>query len=125
MNKVKMMLWGREFNLDITYDCYSREKILKSQEMAVKEFSKATEEVNSSLNKVKQYCLTNNKEEIDSNVIDNIFKYVAPKYLFVPRDEKKHVVAIMCNYKFDTESGIAIVFENCKFKEIGKQEIIL
>ena len=125
MNKMKIMLWGREFNLDITYDCYSNEKILKSQEMAVQDFAKATETIDSSLEEVKQYCLSINKEEIGSDVIENIFKYVAPKYLFVPRDEKKQVVAIMCNYKFDTEGGIAIVFENGKFKTIGKQEIIL
>lgn len=125
MNKIKIMLWGREFNLDITYDCYSNEKILKSQETAVQDFSKAVESIDSSLEEVKKYCLSINKEEIGADVIENIFKYVAPKYLFVPRDEKKQVVAIMCNYKFDIEGGIAIVFENGKFKTIGKQEIIL
>lgn len=112
-------------SLRITYDCYSNEKILKSQETAVQDFSKAVESIDSSLEEVKNYCLSINKEEIGSDVIENIFKYVAPKYLFVPRDEKKQVVAIMCNYKFDTEGGIAIVFENGKFKTIGKQEIIL
>ena len=125
MNKIKMMLWGREFNLDITYDCYSNEKVLKSQETAVQDFSKAEELIDSSLEEVKKYCLSINKEEIGAEVIENIFKYVAPKYLFVPREENKQVVAIMCNYKFDSESGIAIVFENGKYKMIGKQEIIL
>ena len=33
--------------------------------------------------------------------------------------------AIMCNYKFDMENGIAVVFENEKFSDIGKQDIIL
>ena len=125
MTKVKMMLWGREFNLDITYDCYRNEKVLNSQEMAVRDFSKSTEAIDSSLDKVKEYCLSNNRDEIGADEIDNIFKYVAPKYLFVPRDDKKQIVAIMCNYKFDAESGIAIVFENCQFREVGKQEIIL
>ena len=125
MNKIKMMLWGREFNLDITYDCYRDEKILESQEIAVKDFSKAVKSIDSSLDDVKKYCLLNNKEEIGSDVIDNIFKYVAPKYLFIPRDVNNQVVAIMCNYKFDVENGIAIVFENGKFKTIGKQDIIL
>ena len=125
MNKAKLMLWGREFNLDITYDCYNDEKVLESQKQAVQKFSEMLDAIESSLDSVKSYCLSNNKEEIGADTIDNIFKYVAPKYLFVPRDEKKQVVAIMCNYKFDSESGIAIVFENGKLKEIGKQEIIL
>lgn len=125
MNKIKMVLWGREFNLDITYDCYSNEKVLPTQETAVQEFSKLSEEINFSLDKVKEYCLLKNSKEIGTDVIENIFKYVMPRYLFVPRDDKKQIVAIMCNYKFDPDSGIAIVFENGKFKEIGEQEIIL
>lgn len=125
MNNVKMKLWGREFCLDISYDCYNNEMVLETQKVTVREFSKSTKEIDSSLKKVKEYCLSNNSDDIGSDEIDNIFKYVAPKYLFVPRDEKKRTIAIMCNYKFDSESGIAIVFENCRFKEIGKQEIIL
>lgn len=125
MNKIKMILWGREFNLDIAYDCYSNEKVLKSQEMAVRDFSKLTDAIESSLDKVKEYCLSNNRNEIGANKIENIFKYVVPKYLFVPRYEHKQSIAIMCDYKFDAESGIAIVFENSQFMEIGKQEIIL
>lgn len=125
MNKIKMVLWGREFNLDITYDCYSNEKVLPTQETAVQEFPKLSEEIDFSLDKVKEYCLSKNRKEIGTDVIENIFKYVMPRYLFVPRDDKKQIVALMCNYKFDPDSGIAIVFENGKFKEIGEQEIIL
>ena len=125
MNKIKLMLWGREFDFDITFDCYSDEKVLESQKQAVQKFSEMSDEIAASLESVKAYCLSKNKEEIGAEKIDNIFKYVAPKYLYVPRDENKQVVAIMCNYKFDSESGIAIVFENGKIKEIGKQEIIL
>lgn len=125
MNKLKLNLWGREFDLDITYDCYSGETILETQRAAVKALAKMTEELDSSLDDIKAYCLSQNKEEIGGDVIENIFKYVIPKYLFVPRSENKEIISIMCNYKFDPESGIAIVFENKKLKEIGKQEIIL
>ena len=47
-----------------------------------------------------------------------------PESLFVPRTEKK-TIAIMCNYKFDKEHGIAVVFEEGRLKEIGSQDIIL
>lgn len=125
MNKLKLNLWGREFDLDITYDCYSGETILETQKAAVKSLAKMAEELDSSLDDIKAYCLSQNKVEIGSDVIENIFKYVIPKYVFVPRSENKEIISIMCNYKFDPESGIAIVFENKKLKKIGKQEIIL
>lgn len=125
MNKLKLSLWGREFDLDITYDCYSGETILETQKAAVKSLAKMAEELDSSLDDIKAYCLSQNKVEIGSDVIENIFKYVIPKYVFVPRSENKEIISIMCNYKFDPESGIAIVFENKKLKKIGKQEIIL
>ena len=48
-----------------------------------------------------------------------------PKYLYVARDNENHIVAIMCNYRYDEENGIAIVFKNEKFLQIGKQDIIL
>jgi hypothetical protein len=31
----------------------------------------------------------------------------------------------MCNFKFDMEHGLAIVFEDEKLKKIGPQEIVL
>ena len=125
MNKIKVSIWGREFILDITYDCYHNESVLNSQKEAVIAFANATSAIDSSLNSVKTYCLSENREEIGSDTIENIFKYVIPKYLFVPRTTHLHVVSIMCNYKFDPENGLAVVFENEKFSKIGKQDIIL
>lgn len=125
MNKEKLTIWNREFDLEIRYDCYSGEQVLDSQKDAVSCFLKAKSKISDSLDKVKAYCLAQNGDEIKDDTIQNIFKYVAPKYLYVPRNKDKHMIAIMCNYKFDSENGLAIVFENEKFKEIGKQDIIL
>lgn len=94
-------------------------------EYAVKAFLKSGAAIDDALGYVKQYCLRNNKADIGSDSINNIFKYVAPKYLYVARNNEKHVVAIMCNYKFDPENGIAVIFENEKFSKIGMQDIIL
>ena len=125
MNKIKLLIWGREFELNITYDCYTDEELFDSQIEAVKKFSEAIQIIEESLEEVKKYCLTMNQEEIGTNVIENIFKYVVPKYLYVPRENEKRVISIMCNYKFDQENGIAVVFENENFCKIGKQDIIL
>jgi hypothetical protein len=45
------------------------------------------------------------------------------KCIFVP--DEKNICAIMCNFKFDMEHGMAIVFEGGKFKEIGAEDIDL
>ena len=124
-DQVKMTVWGRELELGVTYDCYSDEEILEAQREAVKDFVKATEAINQALSSVVEYCLKRDGGKIGSNKIENIFRYVAPKYLYVVREEKKHVVAIMCNYRFDTENGVAIVFEDEKFLKIGTQDSIL
>ena len=124
MNKVKIMVWGREFDLGITYDCYSGEEVLDIQKKAVDAFVKSEKVIADSLEQVKKYFMDENGTEIGA-AIDNIFKYVAPKYLYVSRDDKKHIVSLMCNYKFDPENGIAIVFENEKFSKIGRQDVIL
>lgn len=125
MSKVKMTIWGRELELEIKYDCYSGEKVLESQTEALNTFLHSDSEIEFSLAKAKKYCAETDRDAIGTDTIENIFKYVAPKYIYVPREDKKHIVAIMCNYKFDMENGIAIIFENGKFSKIGKQDIIL
>ena len=73
---------------------------------------------------IKYSCYPGEEVTAIQQEIDNIFKYVIPKRIFIPRTDKK-IVAILCDYKFDMENGIAVVFENEKFKEIGVQDIIL
>lgn len=125
MSKEKITMWSREFDMEVKYDCYSGEEILQIQRDAIGAFLKSGAAIDAALDQVKQYCLKNNRVDIGSDSIENIFKYVAPKYLYVARNKEKRVVAIMCNYKFDPENGIAVVFENEKFSKIGMQDIIL
>lgn len=47
-----------------------------------------------------------------------------PQALYVKRNEKKRVVSLLCNYRFDEEHGIALTFENEKLKGIGTQDDI-
>lgn len=125
MSKKTVTIWGRKFEIEIKYDCYEGEEILETQKEAASSFLKAEKSIEASLEKVKEYCIAMNPDEIGSEPIENIFKYVAPKYVFVPRNTDKHVAAIMCNYKFDQENGIAVVFENEILAKIGKQDIVL
>ena len=125
MFKEKITIWGRDFDMEVKYDCYSGEEVLQTQRDSIEAFLKSEATIDAALDQVKNYCFKNNKADIGGDSIENIFKYVAPKYLYVARNKEKHVVAIMCNYKFDPENGIAVVFENEKFSKIGMQDIIL
>ena len=105
MSKEKFLIWGRAFELNVQYDCYEDEDILPAQKVAFAFFKGEADHILNSDREIKKYCLENNGAEI-GGTIDNIFKYVIPVSIFVKRDEKKHVVAVMCNYKFDIEHGM-------------------
>lgn len=122
MNK-KMMIWDREFELNIVLECYPGETVLDTQKDALLWLDDG-EMIASVLDVVKEYVEKTTTTEIDLP-IKNIFKYVVPKSVFIPHSKNTAKLAIMCNYKFDMEHGIAIVFEKGKFKEVGPQDIIL
>lgn len=117
------MIWNRDFELDIKYECYPGEKVLDNQKKVVN-WIKNEKMIGETLDYVKQYVLQTADGLVESP-IDNIFKYVMPKSIFVPHCKETSKFAIMCNYKFDMEHGIAVVFENGKYKEIGMQDIVL
>lgn len=123
MNKCILNIWGREFELNIVYECYPGEEVLDSQK-EVTEWLDGGDLFTTVLEYVTQYVMKTAPTKIDSP-IENIFKYVMPKSIFIPHTNKSPKLALMCNYKFDPEHGIAVVFENGKYKEIGEQDIIV
>ena len=120
INKLKIKIYGRDFNLKIQYDNYKGEDISNTQISAVNDFLSA--DIDSSLDRLKKYIISHNDSNVNS--VDNVFKYISPKYLYVPKS-KNRIVAIMCNYKFDNDNGICIVFKNNKFSNIDTQDYIL
>lgn len=124
MNKVKMVLWGREFDIAVSYSCYPGEEVTQVQKDAFANFCAMKCPMDSMLVELKKYVYNTSDGRLDGINIENIFKYVMPKSLYVPRSSKK-TIAVICNYKFDMENGIAVVFEDEKLKQIGTQDIIL
>lgn len=122
--KQKLTVWGRVFELDIAFDCFPDEDILEIQNEALKRLL-ASSCINEAEIAVKEYCLKENRDDIQEDNIENIFRYVIPKSIYVARDAEKRVVALLCDYKFDMEHGLAVVFENECLQEIGMQDIIL
>lgn len=125
MNKCKMSIWERRFELPLMYECYAGEEVLESQKEAFAMFEDNAKEVAESLDQVKKYVKKTGSVQLAGDEIENIFKYVMPKSIFVPHSKKRRTVVIMCNYKFDMEHGIAVVFENGQFKKVGPQDIAL
>lgn len=124
MNKVDINLWGRDFSLNAVLHCFDGEIPSEIQKEALAGFTPNTEELEKAYDILSKYVLNNGGKDIGIIEVDNIFKYVMPKIIIIPRTKTK-IVAIMCNFKFDPEQGIAVVFENAKFKEVGVQDIIL
>ena len=125
MSKCKMSIWERKFELPLMYECYAGEEVLESQKEAFAMLEDNAKELARSLDQVKKYVKKTGAAQLAGDEIENIFKYVMPKSIFVPHSKKRRTVAIMCNYKFDMEHGIAVVFENGQFKKVGPQDIVL
>ena len=125
MSKCKINIWERNFDLPLMYECYAGEELLESQKEAFAMFEDNEKEVAASLDQVKKYVKKSGDAQLAGAEIENIFKYVMPKSIFVPHSKKRRIVAIMCNYKFDMEHGIAVVFENGQFVKVGPQDIVL
>lgn len=123
MSKKKMSIWDRNFNLNVVCEKYSGQSVLETQVNAVEDFESSV--IDGVKGKVEKYILKKNGKELGKDSIDNIFKYVMPKSIYVPQVKGGKVLAVMCHYKFDPEHGMAIVFENNKLKEIGEEDIVL
>ena len=121
----KLTIWGREFELRVTFDCFDNEEVLPIQEQALEAFLKAEAAIEDSKKRVENYILNDDYAELETASVDNIFKYVIPTDIYLPRTPDTRTAALLCDYRFDEEHGIAIVFENEKFKEIDTQDIVL
>lgn len=124
MSKCTINIWDRVFDLSVVYECYSGEEVLESQKEAVAMLEDSKGEVAGSLEAVKEYVRKTAGGQLADD-IENIFKYVMPKSIFVPHTKKNRIASILCNYKFDMEHGIAVVFENGKLQKVGPQDIVL
>ncbi|WP_408069496.1 DUF6985 domain-containing protein [Butyrivibrio sp. JL13D10] len=122
-NKVNLNIWGRDFELNIVFQNFPGEEVTAQQNSVVDSLTSI--DFSASLDSVKDYIVKYNSEDLGGTEITNIFKYVIPKSVLIPRENDKRVAALMCNYKFDMEHGMAVVYENEQYKAVGPQDIIL
>ena len=122
MSKQLLNIWNRDFEIDITYEIFSDKPVSEKKKAIAGGLSAV--DFSESLEGVIKYIKKYNSRDLGEERIDNIFKYVIPKRIYITQSEEEEF-AIMCNYKFDMEHGIAVVYKGGKFKEAGPQDIIL
>lgn len=124
MIKYTMNIWGRKFELPVMIKQYDGEEITEIQKESIEKFQHCEEVLNASKQSVEQYILENGLRDHNIYEVDNIFKYVMPKSFYVPNAEKR-VVILFCDFKYDLENGIALIFEDEKLKKIGPEDLAL
>ena len=125
MNKITMKIWGREFDLEVYIRKSQNSDIAFLQEKAYNKFMESQSVIDEAEKSLISYIEKNYRNDLTENKVENIFKYVIPKTLFLPRMVKERTVVLLCDFKFDIEHGLAVVFENEKFKEIVSQDEVL
>lgn len=125
IDTVQFNIWGRSFNIPIEYDCYEGEVVTPEQLDALRSFLSHTEWLDKAKSYVASFCRNDVMEDKENEKKDNIFSYIKPKYLFVKRDPNKPRVVVLCNYRYDPEHGLAIVFSYDGTITVGSQDMIL
>ncbi len=123
MSKVKIRIWDRDFELNVAYQNYPGEAITDYQEAAFNFVLSADYEPAKA--GVERYIRKHYSFELGENNLDNIFRYVMPKSILIMRTKGIPAFAVMCNFRFDIEHGIAVIFENGAFKDTGPQDLVL
>lgn len=107
------------------YDCYKGETVTAEQTAALKRFISHPDWIKNARDQVEAYYRDRPVEDEEDPQKDNIFHYVKPVYIFVKRDKSCPRVALMCEYRYDPEHGLAIVFSADGHVAVGQQDIIL
>lgn len=116
-----MNLWGRDFSLPVYYECDTDQDVLEMQKEAKNTLLASWDVVEDSKQAVEDYCLNRDGDQVE-NPITNIFRYVIPTNILVLRSEDSRKAALMCNYRFDPEHGLAAVFENEQLVAVVPQD---
>ena len=124
MTSLTHEVWGREFNLPVCFEDLDDDGISEAQWEAYGRIVANWRVIDDALPELKEYCVAENPQEVGPSP-DNVFRFVIPRSLFVSDEGKRRVVALMCDYRFDPEHGIAIVFENEALKTIDLQDVVL
>lgn len=121
---VNVKLWGKKLSLNIRFECRAGEEILEEQREAYERMLAEWHVVNESLPVVKEYVVHHDEASVKGPIVD-IYEYVTPVALLVRRSSTKRVVALLLDYCFDPEEGIALLFEDERPVSVTPQSSVL
>ena len=122
MNKFDLQIWNREFSLYGVLQMYPGIEVTSKQIETLNSINGLN--LDKSLEGVKEYIFKKNGNDLLETEIKNIFRYVMPKQFYIPRNPDG-MLALMCNYRFDPEHGIAVIFIDGQFKKVCSQDEVL
>lgn len=123
MNNINVLIWGREFELEVSYQNFPGEDVTVIQQNTLAKIPSVDYEA--AKPGIEAYIRKYYSTELGDDSLDNLFRFVMPKRVLITRTENNREFAILCDFKFDMEHGIAVIFENEEFKAAGSQDLIL
>ena len=115
INELELTIWGRQFLLPVEYEMFEDDIVTDKQKEAIE----------NSKNDIELYCKAQVMSDKMNEKKDNIFSYVKPDYLFIEQNDQEPSVALMLNYRYDPEHGLAVVYKLNGEVMIGNQDIII
>ena len=122
MNKIDINIWNRDFSLTIALQEYPGIEVTSKQVETLD--SVGTIDFMPALNAAKGYVRERNGKELSEPEITNIFRYIMPNHFYIPR-RPDGLVILMCDYRFDPEHGLAVVFADGQFKKVCTEDEVL
>lgn len=122
MSKMSSQLWGGHFDLEVSFEETEEGAASAKQYETLGMLVSGWNAVEGSLEQLKQYCVRQNGSQIEPQPIENIFKYVTPRELYVPDNKETRCVILACDYEFDPEHGIGMLYKDGQLAFIGSQD---
>ena len=123
MNKIKIRIWDRDFELNVVYQNYPGEEVTENQRKTLD--SVFLTDFGPGKAGVEAYIRKYFSSELGEDTLENIFRFVMPKSILIPRTDDKQTFAVLCNFKLDMEHGIAVLYEDNTYKTTGPQDLAL
>jgi hypothetical protein len=128
--KEEFIVWGRSFELLVTFDVYDDEEVSEHQ---IKTYEDLKVNYVEYFDSVKDEIYEYVKEDTENEELpDNIFKFIIPKAIVIQRededegeDEYKMEFALLCDYKYNLDDGISVSFENGESTGVGPEDVVL